>query len=165
MESAIWGLLGTVVGALTSIATTWLSARNANILQTTKNSEDRIERARAFQRQTILDLQEELHDAIRLITRAQLHDEEAHRGGTPWTSNRLPAEVDDGIRLAMRKVSLLQERVSDDALRGSIRSLMSIANSTLLSSSEIEAKGRMMATHTEASVVLERMGTTLRSYY
>ncbi|WP_164478878.1 hypothetical protein [Methylophilus methylotrophus] len=33
MNAAIWGLIGTLVGAITSIATTWIASRNNIHLQ------------------------------------------------------------------------------------------------------------------------------------
>jgi hypothetical protein len=74
MESAIWGLIGTVVGALASIGTTWLTTISSSKLQKEKAQEDRLERANAFQRETLLELQEALHDTLRLVSRAYIQD-------------------------------------------------------------------------------------------
>ena len=78
MDAAIWGLIGTVVGAAASIVTTWLATRTSYRLQQDKLREERAKRASAFQRQTLIELQEEFHDALRLINRAHIEDLRAH---------------------------------------------------------------------------------------
>ena len=165
VEAAIWGLVGTVVGAMTSMGTTWLAARSSSTLQTTKTREERAERANAFQRQTLLDLQESIHDAIRLVHRAHIEDCLAHRETKKWGTNNLTTEVNEGIRLAQRKVSLLVERVSDDPLRAEIKTLMSTTMQVLLASSEREAQFHLEKTSANANQSLEKVGTVLRQHY
>ena len=57
MEAALWGFLGTIVGAMVSIATSWINSRNETERQRQANSFERLERARAFQRDNLLNLQ------------------------------------------------------------------------------------------------------------
>jgi len=104
MDSAVWGLLGTVVGALSSIATTWLTALSMSKREQDKLREDRFERARAFQRQTLIELQDAIHDAMRLASRAFIEDDKAARAGKEWGRNMLSGEVDEGLRVAQRRV-------------------------------------------------------------
>lgn len=65
MDPAAWVFLGTLVGALASIATTSISNWNTFRIQKNIKNEERIERSRTFQRKTILELQEELVDYMR----------------------------------------------------------------------------------------------------
>lgn len=165
MDAAIWGLIGTIVGALASIGTTWLASRGAHTLQQEKSREDRAERASAFQRQTLLDLQEAIHDALRLVNRAHIEDSEAHRQTKEWGNNMLSDEVNEGIRLAMRRVSILVERVADDELRSRVKSLMSGATQVLLSCNEQESRFYIDKTSDDAGQVFEGVGAVLRRHY
>ena len=117
MESAAWGFVGTIAGALASIATTWLSALHTARLQDRKAGEERLERSRAFQTETLLELQEAFHDSLRLIAKAYLEDREGYRLTGVWGDSSLSEEVSEGVCLGMRRVKLLSERVSDDSLR------------------------------------------------
>src|SRR5258706_789194 len=121
MDSAAWGLIGTLVGALASIGTTFLTTRNAHRLQVVTKENERVERANAFQRQTLLDLQEALHDALRLTTQGHIQDREAHQGGMDWGKNMLDEPVNEDFRLAQRRVAILIERISEDSLRTRIK--------------------------------------------
>ena len=165
MESAIWGLVGTIVGAVASTGTSWLSSQNLLRLQNAKAGEERAERANAFQRQTLLDLQEAIHDALRLINRAYIEDRNSHRINKDWGTNTLTEEVNEGIRLAHRRVAILVERVSDDKLRTAVKTVMTLATQAVLSRSEREAEFHLEKTSSEANQVLESLGTALRSHY
>ena len=165
MESAVWGLIGTIVGASASTATTWLSNQASSKRQREQAREDRAERSNIFQRQTLLELQGSIHDALRLVNRAYIEDCNAHRTTKNWTVNMLTDEVNEGIRLAHRSVAILVERVSEGALRTEVKTLMSSVTSVLLARSEREAKFQIEKTSADASLVLERIGTVLRKHY
>jgi hypothetical protein len=117
VDAAIWGLIGTVIGAFASIATTWLSTKSSAAQQEARVQGERLERANAFQRETLLELQEAIHDALRLAHRAYIEDCDSFRKGTPWSKAMLGEELNESIRLAFRKVSILVERVADDSVR------------------------------------------------
>ena len=165
MEAAAWGLIGTIVGASASIATTWLSNRNVYKLQNQKALDERKERANAFQRQTLIDLQEAIHDALRLVNRAYIEDQRAYVPDKKWGSNSLTDEVNEGIRLANRRVAILIERVSSDVLRVNVKALISSATGVLLARSEDVARASMNTTSSTADEVLEQIGATLRQHY
>ena len=98
MESALWGLIGTVVGALASVGTTWLTTRTSHRLQIERTKDEREERLRTFQRETILGLQDALHEGLRQTTHAYIRDQEAHSKGQDWGKIMLPEEISDQIR-------------------------------------------------------------------
>ena len=54
MDAAVWGLIGTVVGALASIGTAWLAAHSTSRRELAKLDAERTERMHGFQRQTLL---------------------------------------------------------------------------------------------------------------
>jgi hypothetical protein len=165
LESAAWGLIGTIAGALASIGTTWLANRSAESLHQQRATEDRIERASAFQRQTLLDLQEALHDALRLVTRGHIEDRLALQQGNVWGKNMLGPDLGEQIRLAHRRVAILVERIADDKLRTQVKDLMFHANLILSSATALESEAKLQQTYLSADQVLETLGTALRSHY
>jgi gas vesicle protein len=164
VNAAVWGLIGTIVGAAASIATTWIAARSSNELQRERLREEREDRTSLFQRQTLLELQEAIHDALRLVCQAHLEDLHAHRSNKEWRKNMLTEEVDEGIRLAQRRVSILVERIASDDVRTSVKSLMSAATKVLFASSELESHLLLKTTNEAAEPVFELLGTTLRRH-
>lgn len=165
MDSAVWGLIGTLVGALASIGTTWLASRSSYHLQATTKEHERIERVNAFQRQNLLDLQEALHDTLRLTTQAHMEDLRAHQNGAEWGRNMLGEPVNEDFRLAQRRVAILTDRISIDSLRAKVKALMGLAADVLLSRSEIDALSRVQQCYTAGTETLESVGTALRSHY
>jgi uncharacterized protein (DUF2235 family) len=87
MDSAIWGLIGTIVGAAASVITTWLTASNETKREQAARREERFERARDFQRQTLIELQDVLHDTVRLVSKAHHEDCMAAKNGQSWGKN------------------------------------------------------------------------------
>ncbi|WP_229007339.1 hypothetical protein [Methylophilus sp. Leaf408] len=165
MNAAIWGLIGTVVGAIASIATTWIASRNNLHIQLITNKQELTERASAFQRQTLVDLQDAIHDTLRLTTQGYIQDRDAHFRGNAWGDNMLEEPLNEEIRLAERRVAILRERVSDDQLRKEIKALMKVAQKTLLSTSAAEAKSLMEECYVVGNNLLESIGTVLRKHY
>ncbi|MFH2134628.1 MAG: hypothetical protein ABII81_05545 [Pseudomonadota bacterium] len=165
MESAIWGFIGTIIGALASIGTAWISARNTSLLQGEKALAERKERSNAFQRQTLLELQDSMHDALRLVYKAFHEDLLSSRSGTKWGSTILSDELNESSRAANQKVAILIERVSNDSLRKEVKKFMAIATKALLASSETEARTILEGSYAYSNSVFELIGETLRQHY
>lgn len=165
MEAAIWGLIGTVVGALASIATTWLSGRHNLELQRHATSLERIERGRAFQRQNLLDIQDAFHDALRTVTRAHLEDVASFKRGGEWGRSYLSEEINEGVRVTGRKVLILTERVQDDALRSDLKASMEVANQVLRAKSKESAEAALDAATIRATETMEHIGRVLRALH
>jgi hypothetical protein len=95
VDAAVWGFIGTilgaVVGASASVATTVIASKNAAAMQSQADSLDRSERSRAFQRDNLLATQEALQSVGRLVSRAFHHDVMACRGGAEWAKTLLPS--------------------------------------------------------------------------
>jgi hypothetical protein len=165
VEAAIWGLIGTVVGALASIGATWLSGHHSMALQQQAKSLDRIECGRAFQRKNLVDLQDALHDAMRMVSRAHFEDLVSFAKGGEWGGSMLSAEVDEGVRLTQRKAAILIERVADDELRSDLKRSMKALTQALLAKSHTEAVAAMEAAGAMAQDTLEHIGRVLRALY
>src|SRR5688500_8397603 len=123
MEAAVWGFIGTVVGALASLGATLLSTRNTASMQASASSLERAETARAFQRNKLLELQDALHDSMRLVARGHREDEAAFRATVSCGKHALSEEVNESERLARRRTLILIERIADDALRTDLKNL------------------------------------------
>jgi uncharacterized membrane protein YccC len=169
MDAATWGfvgaLAGTVIGASASIVTTIISGWNANRLQKNADALERTERARAFQRSNLLELQDSLQDVMRLIGRAHHEDMLAARESGEWGKSMLSEELNQGILLANRKLAILTERVANDELRSNLRELHQIMTNCLMSSSELESMGSIQRASSEFAPFMEKLGVVLRGNY
>lgn len=165
MGAAIWGFIGTLVGALASIGTTWLSARHASSLQASASKLARAETGRAFQRDTLLELQDALHDLMRLIVRGNIEDQTAFRQSGTWGKQPLTAEVNEGQRLANRRFAILVERVANDALRTDLKDIQGLLSQISLARTANESQSALHNLSVRATQVLEHLGTVLRAQY
>lgn len=165
MGTAVWGLIGTVVGAIASIGAAWLAAHSTSGREFAKLQADRTDRAHAFQRQNLIDLQDALHDYMRLLYLAHLHDKAAYSVGAAWGTILLEDGLDAELRIANRRVSILIERISSDALRAGVKKLMGSATRVLLAKSEEASSLGIQQIGLCAIELFERLGSTLRSHY
>jgi hypothetical protein len=165
MESAVWGLIGTIVGALASIVTTWISSRNDFILQKQASSLERMEKQRAFQRDTLLELQDALHDIARMSARLYFEDLASFKVSNDWGKSYLSNEVNEGLVLANRRMSILIARVADNQLRSELKEIMKIITQASFAKSHAEAESANHLIITAFDNVMERLGNVLRSLY
>lgn len=165
MEPAFWGLMGTVVGALASIATTYIQSRHADSLRSAASKEEREERHRAFQRETLIELQDVIHDLCRMVIRGHLEDVASYRKTGEWGRQALSEEVNEGQRVLRRRAMLLTSRVSNDELRRSINASFETLVRLSMARSFDEAKHMHRVTDTEVPAVLEQLGNELRRQY
>lgn len=165
MDAAVSGLIGALVGALASIGTTWLANTHSFRMHSDKQKEERREKAREFQRTTLLDLQEALYDAMRLSARAHHEDFMAHKAGAEWGKGLLTDEVSQGTLAANRRIAILVERVADAALRLEVKALTQQMTSITMQTEQQVAERLLMQVTDEFNSVVERLGTELRSYY
>jgi hypothetical protein len=165
VEPAIWGLIGTIVGALASIATTYIQSRHAEGLRLVATKEERDERRRVFQRETLVELQDTLHDLCRMMVRGFLEDKAHYRKVGVWGQNLLSDEVNEGQRVLLRRISLLTGRISNDELRQNVRaSTETLVNLSMARSIE-EAEQWHVQMNSESPKMLEAIGHELRSQY
>lgn len=165
MESAVWGLIGTVIGTLASIGTNYMTARNEATLQVLNADRTREDQKRAFQRETLLELQDAVSNALRFVARAHLEDRKAYRTGTAWGRNMLDEEIADGMRVSFRQVSLLTARVVDDQLRYDVKQAMAIASAVTDADDEDSAINGFSKAVDTGNHLMERIGECLRKQY
>jgi hypothetical protein len=165
MESAIWGLIGTVIGALASIGTTWISSRTAERLHHAKASAERTERSDSFQVQTLVTLQDTMHEYLRLVTRAFIEDHKSQQDGHTWGKQYLSPEVNDGLATHLRKLAILIERVSNEQVRMELKAVVQATTEVSFAESEQDARRRLETSKCSAARALEKLGTELRARY
>ena len=165
MEAAIWGLVGTIVGALASIATTYIQSRHSEAQRSVVTREERDERRRAFQRETLIELQDVLHNLCRMVVRGHLEDNAHYRKTGIWGQNLLSDEVNEGQRLLRARAMLLTGRVANDELRRSIRASLETLLNISMAQSHDEAKREHIQMNKDSPGVLEAIGHELRSQY
>ena len=169
MEPATWGaigaLIGTVVGAAASVVTAYIATRHAASLQAADDQARRRDQGRAFQRNTLLALQEALSDLLRLETRCHLEDRHAFRSSGIWGKNSVGETLSEENRLARRWAMILKERVADDALRVALDGFCGQLTQVSLVDSEAEAVTLFERNMRQATPMMEHIGRTLRAQY
>jgi len=115
MDAAIWGFIGVLVGGAVAIAAEYMRGRAAASLDAAKRRDDRQIGKDAFQRETLLALQEALVAFQRAVALVHIADMRTlkERGGLFL----LPEGLSDGVHQAGLRYMLLAQRVTDDALR------------------------------------------------
>ena len=146
MDAGIWGFIGVVVGAVSSIATTVLVARNTSS-----------ERSKEFQRNNLIELQGSLTAAMRLTRRIiGLDDKERELE---------KAELNKEFMANNQSLSSHTERIIDQSLRESVRSLHTL----MAGVPKIEIKDTNDETfvnlQNQFSKVMRSVGVVLRSNY
>jgi hypothetical protein len=169
MEVATLGvvgtLVGTVVGAFASILTTFISGIYSTRLQKNADSLERIERMRSFQRSNLIELQETLMDAVRLLGKAHLEFVMSFRNGVDANKIRLGEELGEKISIVNRKLTVLIERISEEELRGEVKSLRQLMTKCILSTTEEESFCLLGSINEKFDVFMGHLGDVLRSKY
>lgn len=169
MDSAIWGFIGTIVGAIVgasaSILTTIINGRKSTQLQKERDNFERLERSREFQRNTLLELQDSLSQSLRLIVRAHLEDLASFRQNDGVRSTLLSSELNQDIMLSNLKNAILTERISDDELRNNLKKLRQDMNDVLLAKSENESRNKLQIASYNFEKFMEKLGVVLRNNY
>ena len=162
---ALWGLIGTLIGALASIGTTWITVRNAATQQIASVEYARAEQNRAFQRETLLELQTAVIDLMRLVSRAHLEDRQAFRAGTPWGRNMLSEALDADMGTLFRKVALFTARVADEQLRADVKFAIESAATVSVAHDESSAISQFAQAMHLGTNLMEQIGDRLRKQY
>lgn len=165
MEPALWGLIGTLVGAITSIATTYFQSRHTQTLQKASTQEERAERHRSFQRETLVDLQDTLHKLHRVAARGYFADLKSFRDTGEWASGLWDDELSESHRLHLSQVMLLTSRISNDELRTRVKESTELLTMVALARTKERAESLFSQVNVEGPQVLGRIGNELRLQY
>ncbi|HDX8434547.1 TPA: hypothetical protein RQN11_000032 [Aeromonas dhakensis] len=169
MDELSWGFIGVisgaVIGASTSIITTILTGNNTFRLQQDANNQERMEKARAFQRETLLAVQETLNDTLRSMMQIHLADLKAEKAGGKWGRNLIDNELDENDRVSKRRLQILTERIADDALRQGLSELHDTIHNCNRATSKDEAIKQVNNSVAQADEFMKHLGLVLRSLY
>ncbi len=165
MNPAAWGVIGALVGAIASIAITWIANRHAVTLQRQAVVDERKERHRDFQRKTLIELQDTLHEYHHVITKAYFEDLKSYVKGEIWGRSLLSNEVNDGCLSTGRRTVILMERLSNDELRSHVKELHLLLGETTRVSNKSEAEAKLGEATRKATKVHEELGEELRCQY
>lgn len=109
--------LGFAVKSLTDWFQDRRSARREREAREASRQEQRFERRIAFQRQTLLELQEAIFDLTRSTSELYLHDSNAYKASGQWGRSSFDDELSERARLCQARASMLYVRVRDDTTR------------------------------------------------
>ncbi|MEF1203983.1 hypothetical protein QTO12_26065 [Vibrio owensii] len=119
MEAVTWGFVGTIVGALASIATTAIASWSSHVLSNKAKEHEKQEIANAFQRETVLELQTELLEYFRTCGQIYRNDRVNFENTGKW-GHSIPDELAEKNRVLNAKTAILIQRISNDELRASL---------------------------------------------
>jgi hypothetical protein len=169
VEAAIWGFIGTLVGAFVgataSVATTTINSNNAVRLQRNARAQEQVERVRAFQLENFLSVQETFQDLMRQVGRAHFEDSMAYRQKGEWGKNMLSDEVNEKLGDLARKIGILIERIDDEHLRTELNRLKGEAMNVSHAKSECEATEKFANVSFTFTATMKNLGGALRAKY
>lgn len=161
----IAGFFGALVGAGASIATTFLTNRHAVNLQSSADAIERQEKARAFQRETLLACQEAVRASARLTGRAYYEEVMALHNGTPWKKHIFGEPLNTDLAATKGTFGMLVERIADNELRDELKAVSKLMTDVQFAASKQEAEMALYLAMTRTEKVTELLGTVLRKTY
>jgi hypothetical protein len=165
MESALWGFLGTLVGVVSSVSTTYLTNKKSIDLQKDADLLKRNELLRAFQRETLLNLQDTLYETMRLIGQIHLEDTHNYKKTGIWGKSKFSEDINENFMLSMRKISILKERISNNQLRLNLDDLHQNLNKPFFAKSEEESFILFQNILDKFQYFMKELGLILRENY
>ena len=151
MDAGIWGFIGVIIGAVSSIVTTVMVARSNRLLQKEASSFEREEIKKEFQRKNLIELQDILTNTMRLVVHIA-------------SSDKVAEESSHKIMTFNQDISIRTERITDDSLRESVRSLQHGMNHFLLSKELLLTNKLPNELVTSFNQKMEKISVALRSY-
>lgn len=169
MSPESWGfigaLFGAIVGASASILTTRINSKNAIQIQENIERNARKERYREFQRNNILELQEKLAYAMRLVTKAYFEDLDNYKKSNNWKASLLSPALDEEIGNCFRELSIKTERIGENEIRGEILNLRKLMTDLLMERTYEIAEQKQITLASTFGQVIPKLGKVLRDYY
>jgi hypothetical protein len=117
------GVIGTVGG---QGLTAWLASKRDESARAAERDVSR----EAFQRDTLLDVQDAVYSLMRATSETHMHDQKA-----PYTL--LPPDLDEQLRAGTANVGHLRQRILDDQLRAEVRQLIEAMTRVMLPNPDV----------------------------
>ncbi|MDY0780393.1 hypothetical protein [Tenacibaculum sp. IB213877] len=165
MNPEVWGFIGAILGASTSILTTFINNKNSNRIQSNLELNRRRELFREFQRDNLLKIQEKISKNMRLIGKAHIEDLSYFKETNKWNHADLSTELDNSLADSFRELSFMIERVDNNELREKLKKLIEQMAKCLFSQNLTESKEEIKKMTFELDNLMEDLGVVLRSYY
>lgn len=169
MDESAWGFIGVIagaiVGAAASILTTVLASNNAVRLQQNADSQERKERARAFQRETLIAVQDTFNEVLRLMMKIYRIDSDAYEKGVAWRKSIIDKNIDEEYQTLNRNLLILNERIADDVLREELNMLHRNILNAYRATSKEETDALVDSVSNQSDPFLKHLGTVLRNLY
>lgn len=165
MESAIWGLIGTVVGAAASLLATYLTNTHSAKLSTEARAEKRLEKFQEFQRESLLELQMAIREVERTTFLIHLEDSKGLLAGRNWGEGSVPDRLGEEDRIARSRVSIYVERVADASVRSTVKKMMSEVDIFMRATSKAVADHALTNIISGSAQANELIGKVLRDTY
>ena len=168
MEPVTWGFIGTIIGtvagASASILTTVIAQNNLRRIKKDEADFSREVKRREFQFNNLLKIQDVLSSSMRLVARAHLEDMENFRNGTiDNETSLLSEELNNEILLSNKELSVLSERIEDEALRTNIKMLRAKMTKVLVAQNAQESEESLRTLSFAFDESMADIGTVLRS--
>jgi hypothetical protein len=165
MDVMTWGFIGTIVGASASIATTAITNWNTYRISQNSKAQDREERARAFQRETLLELQSEIRNYLRASALAYSADCKNFNESGEWGKYALPDGLSEQLLELNSKTSILIQRISNDELRNKLTEFKDAVTKCQLANSEYDSAAYHVDYMSLYEKVSDKLGKVLRESY
>lgn len=163
LVAVAFGFAGALV---TEVLRDWRATRREDRRRAVERDRIREDARDAFQRETLLELQEMVQRHLRANGAIHHHDViESRRSGT-WGRSRIPAELNDEDFETGTRLILLSSRVLDDETRTAVEQFKKLAASTVTHQSELESEGALSEMgELVAAQIHPRIGELLRTTY
>jgi len=134
MEAAVWGFIGTVIGALASIGTSYFAARSASAAQRERMRLEWNLQYREFQIKAVTELQEILFEFSRATGRIRAADErrEAQANGAARGPALLGEDLSEKFSQLIRRINVLLGRIDDKEVRKAISAAKDVATTVAI---------------------------------
>jgi len=113
MEGAVWRLIGTIVGAIASVGTSWVATRAAASAQREKLLLEWRVKHCEFQIRTATELQEVFGEFVRATGRIRHVDEMRAAGGQTGEPTPVGEDLSDGFSDKLRRINALLGRIDN----------------------------------------------------
>jgi hypothetical protein len=128
----------------------------------TSHEQDRTDQRDQFQRETLLELQEVLHDLGRAYGREYHQDAMTARAASKWDPRQLDADISDKNFQAEQRTSILVARVGDERVRDAVREMREAGSRLSFAGSEAESGALILRSREAFDRANERIGELLR---
>lgn len=148
MKTGIWiPLLTFVLGYVGRSVSEWVQDRRTVTREREARDSSRrerlLERREKFQEETLLNLQESLCQLMRGAGAAHHQDVMAYKQSGKWLKQLLPPDLDEMLRDAQARTSMLMVRAQDDRLRELVEGLKKLEVGVTLARTPSESEGAL----------------------